>query len=142
MIVYLDASVLVALLTTDPLTSRAEAFLRDTLPQLLLSDFAAAEFASVVARRVRIREVTRKDARAVLSSLDMWSARATQRIETLAADIKVAEGYIRRLDLTLRAPDAINIAIAQRADAAIATFDAKLAAAARALGATVVALTG
>ncbi len=59
MIVYLDASVLVALLTTDPLTSRAEAFLRDTMPQLLLSDFAAAEFASVVARRVRVREVTR-----------------------------------------------------------------------------------
>ncbi len=69
----------------------------------------------------------------------MWSARATRRIETVAADIKAAEGYIRRLDLTLRAPDAINIAIAQRADAAIATFDAKLAAAARALGATVVA---
>jgi predicted nucleic acid-binding protein len=41
--------------------------------------------------------------------------------------------------LPLRAPDAINIAIAQRLDTAIATFDDKMAACARALGAVVTA---
>jgi predicted nucleic acid-binding protein len=40
---------------------------------------------------------------------------------------------LRRLDLTLRAPDAINIALAQRARAARATFDEKMAASATAL---------
>jgi len=41
------------------------------------------------------------------------------------------------LDLTLRAPDAINIAIAQRIEADLLTFDDQLAASARALGTTV-----
>src|SRR6516165_1483194 len=49
--VYLDASVLVALLTNDPLTGRADAFMRTKMPVLVVSDFAAVEFASAIARR-------------------------------------------------------------------------------------------
>jgi hypothetical protein len=40
--VYLDASVLVALLMADLLTARADAFLRANTPILIVSDFAAA----------------------------------------------------------------------------------------------------
>ena len=42
--VYLDASVLVALLIVDALTARADAFLRTNTPIMIVSDFAAAEF--------------------------------------------------------------------------------------------------
>lgn len=45
MTVYLDTSVLVALLTNDLLTARANAFLRASASELVLSDFVAAEFA-------------------------------------------------------------------------------------------------
>jgi predicted nucleic acid-binding protein len=38
----------------------------------------------------------------------------------------------------LRAPDAINIAIAQRCEARLLTFDEKMARSARALGITVI----
>jgi hypothetical protein len=48
-------------------------------------------------------------------------------------------GSSRLLDLPLRAPGAINIAIAQRLDAALATFNDKIAACAKALGPTVAA---
>jgi predicted nucleic acid-binding protein len=48
--VYLDASVLVALFTHDLLGARADAFLRTHSPVLVVSDFAAAEFASAIAR--------------------------------------------------------------------------------------------
>jgi predicted nucleic acid-binding protein len=41
---------------------------------------------------------------------------------------------LRRLDLPLKTPDAIHIAIAQRVDATLVTFDWQMAAAARALG--------
>ena len=51
--VYLDASVLVALLTDELLTGRADTFMRTKKPVLVVSDFAAAEFASAIARRVR-----------------------------------------------------------------------------------------
>lgn len=132
--VYLDASVIVALLTNDPLTSRAEALLRASTPILVLSDFAAAEFASAIARRVRMGEVTAAEAHAAFSTLDAWAARVMDRIETTAADVKGAEAFLRRLDLTLRTPDALNIAIAQRVGAHLATFDTKMAASARALG--------
>lgn len=137
--VYLDASVMVALLTNDPLTARADTFLRASTPVLVLSDFAAAEFASAVARRVRSGEIAVEDARAAFSALDTWAARTTQRVETTAADVKAAEAALRRLDLTLRTPDALNIAIAQRAGATLATFDTKMADAARALGTEVAA---
>jgi predicted nucleic acid-binding protein len=39
-----------------------------------------------------------------------------------------------RLDLTLRTPDAIHIAIARRLDATLVTFDQRMATNARALG--------
>ena len=42
------------------------------------------------------------------------------------------------LDLPLRTPDALNIAIAQRVGADLLTFDHKMAASARSLGTTVV----
>lgn len=134
MSVYLDASVLVALLTDDPFTRRADAFLRENASVLIISDFAAAEFASVIARHVRTGDIMQNDARIVFSTFDAWAARTAQRLEIRADDIAGATAFLRRLDLTLRAPDAINIAIAQRVGATLVTFDDKMIASARALG--------
>ncbi len=55
------------------------------------------------------------------------------------ADVKRADAVMRRLDLTLRTPDALHIAIAERIGATMATFDDKMAAAARILGLAVAA---
>lgn len=131
---YLDASVLVSLLVKDVLTARAYSLLRSQTAVLLVSDFAAAEFASALGRRVRTGELTADEARAAFANLDAWMARTTRRVGTTTADVRSAEAFLRRLDLTLRAPDALNIAIAQRTGAALATFDGKMAVAARALG--------
>jgi uncharacterized protein len=135
--IYLDASVLVPLFINDPFTSRAKAFLHSDAWMLIVSDLAAAEFASAIARQVRTRDAKEADARLVFSHFDIWTGQATRRGETSRADISAAEGLLRRLDLSLRAPDAIHIATAQRLGAAIATFDDKMAACARALGTAV-----
>jgi predicted nucleic acid-binding protein len=132
--VYLDASVLVALLTNNPRTSRADAFVRTKKPILIVSDFAAAEFASAIARRVRMGEIAADEARIGFSNFDAWAMRATRRERTKAADVSAAEAFLRRLDLNLRAADAVNIAIAQRLGAALVTFDRRMAASACALG--------
>jgi predicted nucleic acid-binding protein len=131
---YLDASLVVALLTNDLFTGRAEAFLAAEAPSLILSDYAAAEFASVVARRVRMGELTKGEARDAFAALDLWAPRATARVETTAADIAAASMFIRRLDVNLRTPDAVNIAIVQRAAATLVTFDTRMAANAVLLG--------
>ena len=131
---YLDASLVVALLTNDIFTDRAEAFLSAETPVLVLSNYAAAEFASVVARRVRMQELTHDEARGAFAAFDLWAPRATMRVETSPGDIAMAATFIRRLDLNLRTPDAVNIAIAQRTGATLATFDMRMAANAVALG--------
>ena len=137
MSVYLDASVLVALFTDDPFTLRADSFLRANALVLIVSDFAAAEFAFIIARHVRTRDITPDNARIAFSTFDAWTARATQRVEISAADVIAAEAFLRRLDLTLRTPDAVNIAIAQRLGATLVTFDDKMVTGARALGTSV-----
>ncbi len=135
---YLDASVLVALLTTDPLTGRAVALMRNKALTAVVSDFAVAEVVSAVARRVRMGDTTIEDARSVFSRLDFWAAKYAVAAETTTADVKRADAVMRRLDLNLRTPDALHIAIAERLGAAMATFDDGMAAAARVLGLSVI----
>jgi uncharacterized protein len=131
---YLDANILVALLTVEPLSERADDFIQSNVERLIVSDFAAAEFASAIARRVRTGETTVEDARNDLADFDVWTARLTERTELSAGDVAAATAYMRRLDLTLLTPDALHIAIARRLGATLVTFDRGMAAAARALG--------
>ena len=134
MSLYLDASVLVALVTNDALTARADAFLRTRRPTVIVSDFAAAELASAIARRVRMGEVVDAEARDVFATFDAWVARTAGRAETTAGDVAAAAAHLRRLDLTLRIPDALHIAIVQRIGAELLTFDERMAICARTLG--------
>jgi predicted nucleic acid-binding protein len=136
---YLDTSVLVALLIKDPFTERAYRYLNAETSELSVSDYAAAEIASAVARRVRMRELTHDAARTAFVTFDGLSPRTVERVETSPADIKSAEAFLRRLDLPLRAPDALNIAIAWRIGATLMTFDERMALEARAIGVDVAA---
>jgi predicted nucleic acid-binding protein len=132
--VYLDASILVALFTEDILAGKADTFLRTHLAILVVSDFAAAEFASALGLRVRMKDIEPEVARRTFITFDVWIARTTQRALTTSVDIVSAAAFLRRLDLPLRTPDVLNIAIAQRVGAELLTFDRKMAASARALG--------
>ena len=113
---------------------QADAIVRGTRAVAIVSDFAAAEFASAVARKVRTGLLTELEARAALSDFDVWTGRGADRAETQSADIVAATAFLRRLDLPLRAPDAINIAIALRLAAALGTLDKQMGANAAALG--------
>lgn len=134
MSVYLDASVLVALFTDDAFTERADNFLRHKRQTVIVSDFAATEFAAIIARHVRTGDISAKDADTTFTNFDIWLSRAAQHVQIGSADVAAAERFIRRLDLTLRAPDAIHIAISDRVADDLLTFDRRMAASARALG--------
>ena len=59
MSVYLDASFLVPLFANqEPLIARANAFLAANTPELVISDFAGAEFASAIAHLTRMNALT------------------------------------------------------------------------------------
>ena len=139
---YLDASVLVALLTQDALSDQADALMQRQSARLVVSDFAAVEFASAVARRVRIGALPEQDARSAFGAFDAWTARLAERVDLATSDIVSAGAMLRRLDTPLRSGEALNIAIADRLGAVLATFDRKMAKAARALGVEVAETAG
>ncbi len=135
---YLDTSVVAALFVIDdPFTERAGRFVANDGGMLAVSDFVAAEFASVIARLARGARLTHETAAGLFADFDTWSARTAQRVEAMPADIARAAVFIRRLDLNLRTPDALHIAIADRLGATLATFDARMAANAAILGVAV-----
>ena len=133
---YLDASAIVPMFLDDAFSERMDSFLEHA-PQLQLSDFAGAEFASAIGLKIRIGELTEAEARDAFADFDQWRMAATIRIETGQQDIRTAEAILRRLDLPLRTPDALHVAIVQRLGSHLVTFDERMAASARALGLTV-----
>jgi predicted nucleic acid-binding protein len=132
--VYFDVNVIVPLFVVDLLNDRAEKTLRSLDDDLIVSDFSAAEFSSVIARQVRTRDLRAEEARTAFSNFDSWCALYTRRVEISTIDVSAASSLMRRLDLSLRTPDALHIAIVHRASCKLLTFDRAMARAARALG--------
>lgn len=133
---YLDTSVLVPLFVVESRSSDAHAGLIGQSPYV--SDLAAAEFSAAISVRVRTGEMTATDAASLFATFDAWAGKAN-RVQTEGADMAIALALVRRLELALRMPDAANLAIAQRLSARVFTFDKKMAAAATALGLSVLA---
>lgn len=134
MTLYLDASVLVALLIPDVFSEAAEALVEQAAEPLIVSDFARAELASAVALKVRRGVLTQPQARAVFARFDAWTSEVADVEEVAPADVREGEALVRRLDLALRAPDAIHVAAARRLRARLATFDDRMTEGAAALG--------
>jgi predicted nucleic acid-binding protein len=132
--IYLDASVLMAVLAEEPASAAVRRFLRSHREDRLISDFAAAEVASAIARLLRMRLQTVEEGSVRLADFDAWRAAASSAADMHAADARLAYAYVRRFDLALRAPDALHLAIAGRLDATLVTLDQRLATAARELG--------
>ena len=107
---------------------------------LIVSGLVMTEIASVLSRRVRQRVLTSGAAhrihQTILSSLE---AAPYLRVELSPETHRRAEHLLLTLTATpLRAADALHLALALSARAAsMATFDTRLAAAARAVGLTV-----
>ena len=69
-----------------------------------------------------------------LAYFDAWRAAYTTGLDLQAADVRLANVFVRRFEFGLGAPDALHAAICQRADHTLVTLDRRLAGAAEALG--------
>ena len=134
MSLYLDASVLMPTVVVEETTDAVGQFLSAGADDLVVSDFAAAEVASTLSRLVRMDLVAASEAVDRLVDFDAWRAGATENAEVSAPDARLANTYVRRFDLKLRAPDALHMAICRRLDLSLVTLDQRLARAARELG--------
>ena len=135
---YLDASVLVTRIVTEPGSVAVDAFLKSYEDSVGVSDFAAAEVTSAISRMVRTRMIAPDAAEEQLVDFDTWRSIRTDTIDIDPADAGLANTYVRRFDLMLRAPDALHAAICRRLGMTLVTLDRRLAKAAGTLGIDVI----
>lgn len=138
--IYFDASALVSVFLPDAHTGTVEAFLRGDARRIGVSGFAVAEFSAVVSREARTGRLDAGQGARVLHTFDAWLGTSAEAVPLEPDDARVATAFVRRFDLGLRAPDALHLAICKRLNLPLLTFDARQAAAARALGVGVVPL--
>jgi uncharacterized protein len=132
--VYLDASVLIPTIVTEQASAAVDGFLLENSDDRLVSEFAVAEVGSALSRLVRMGRIDPTDAADRLVDFDEWRAGMTDTVDLGAQDCRLANTYVRRFGLMLRAPDALHIAICRRLDLMLVTLDRRMATAARELG--------
>ena len=125
---------IVSLFVRDATTERARSFIATHQPTPIVSNFGAAEFASALSIRLRTGRLDMTEARSAFFQFDDWRAVAVWSYELTSGDVRAADAFVRRLDLPLRAPDALHIAMARRLDCPLATFDARMADCGKILG--------
>jgi predicted nucleic acid-binding protein len=130
---YIDTSVLIAYYLPEPLSERAERILLRG-GTLSISPLVELEFASVLARKVRARELAPSAAR---SALEQFRAHQEEglyrRLEIGAVHYEQARRWVEAFRPPLRTLDALHLSVAAAAGAALLTADKQLARAARAL---------
>jgi len=120
---YVDTSVLGAYYCPEPLSAAAETALRD-LATPVVSTLTEVEFASLIARKRRLRELTERQARAILDLFAEHVAEGFYRRVPLGT-----EHFLRAHDLlatfssALRTLDALHLAAALAENLPLLTAD-------------------
>lgn len=134
--VYLDTSVLVAVLTHEP----GSILVRDWLEgqqrhsSLATGDWALVEFASVMGIRVRTQTLHTRQAREVMDAMGTMTKDSMVMHAPSRAACTEAASLVSHFRQGLRAGDALHLAVAMEAGAGIfATLDRSLVTAIRSL---------
>jgi len=101
----------------------------------LLSAIVDLELTSVVARKVRTRELTSRDARDALRDFNADKTAGRYRLaDVLASHFAQAREWIASFEVPLRTLDALHLAVAHGHSVPVLTADRQLVRAARKLG--------
>ncbi len=133
MTIYGDTPALAAAVLNEPMSADVREFFKRTTEPVIVSDFARLEFGAVVSRAARTRRFDPAAASRALAGFDLFSA-ASRPMRHGRADFDLAEKLVRDFGTKLSAPDALHLASAKNAGAVLATYDVRLAEAARAGG--------
>lgn len=132
--VYVDTSVLVAYYCPEPLSEKVEAYLTAHV-QPFISALTEIELFSAVSKKVRTKEMKRKDAGRVVARFlaDMENGYYTY-LPVEASYFRLARDWIGMFKLSLRTLDALHLAIASSQGFSIVTTDKSLSKSAKGLG--------
>jgi len=131
--VYVDTSALVAYYCPEPLSEKVEDFLT-THAQPTISGLTEVELFSAVSKKVRTKELKRKDAGRVIARFlaDMENGYYTY-LPVEAHHYRLARDWVGMFSLPLRTLDALHLAISSSEGLDIVTTDPGLFKSAKAL---------
>jgi predicted nucleic acid-binding protein len=130
---YVDTSLLVPYYCPEALSRAAERTLRGD-PRPAVSDLVEVEFLSALARKVRVRAMSAADAtRTREQFLDHLRTGLYARIAVQRQHYEAACRWLARFTVSLRALDALHLALADVEGLRLATADRDLSRAARRL---------
>jgi predicted nucleic acid-binding protein len=139
--VYLDTSVVVALLVREPRSADVQTWFAGLEGMPVGSDWLLSEFASAVAIKVRRGELTEANAKLVHKEFDLLSASGLRLIPVSRAAFREAARLAKQHRHGLRAADALHLAAAMEAGAnSVATLDGVMASNAKRLKLKVAAI--
>jgi predicted nucleic acid-binding protein len=109
--------------------------LLSTLETPFISDWVRTEFSSALALRVRSGVALKNVAKTILARFQAHVDEGVYEVlPVLSRDYELAYTWISRFDTTLRAPDALHLAVAYNNACLLLTADVKMAASAQGLG--------
>lgn len=134
--IYLDTSFLTPLFRAEPASTQvAGCIAKLPADKLVISQWTRVEFASVIAREVRMRTLNETQAQTLLAAFDALAESSLHIWLPTAADFQLAHDFVANFSTGLRAPDALHLSIAHNHGAeTVLSLDEGLILAAEKLG--------
>ena len=120
---YLDTSLMVAALTPESHTDRAQHWLETNISETLtISEWVVTEFSSALAMKVRMHVLTLDERAQALSLFAQMVAGLFHVEEVKSTDFRIAAAFANDYESGLRASDALHLAIASERGATLVTL--------------------